>query len=192
MGRWRGLSRANAQGSTPSSSPTAPAAALWAHGESLAARRRVFSYKPWWQKRRRRRRQRRTLPASQATSARRPAHRTPSSAGSRTRARRVRRVRRRSGAPGSIGRGGAGGRWGGARAQGRWREDELPAQCSCWCRGPLSTCCSCRTWTPPNRTQPSASDPPRSSYHLSFLPKQGTDLFSGTYHHYQSHTLLDF
>lgn len=56
------------------------------HGGSLAARRPVFSYKPRWQARRRRRRRqqlrrrrwrRRNLPASRATSARRPAHRTP-------------------------------------------------------------------------------------------------------------------
>lgn len=61
------------QSRTPGWAQAVPAAALWTHGGSLAARRRVFSYKPGWQARQRRRR-RRNLPASRATSARRPAH----------------------------------------------------------------------------------------------------------------------
>ena len=92
MGRWQELGRAAA----PGSASAARAAALPTHRGYLAARRRVFSYKPGWQARRRRRwrrwrrwwrrrrrRRRRNLPASQATSARRPAHRTPQPAGSR-------------------------------------------------------------------------------------------------------------
>lgn len=68
------------------SAPAAPGA----HGGSLAARRPVFSYKPQWQERRRWRRRLRNLPASRATSARRPAQLTPRAAGSRAPARRVR------------------------------------------------------------------------------------------------------
>lgn len=80
-GRWQGLGSAAA----PGWASAAPAAALWKNGGLLAARRPVFSYKPRWQARRRRqrrrRRRRRNLPASRATSARRPAHRTPGASG---------------------------------------------------------------------------------------------------------------
>ncbi|XP_020919931.1 serine/arginine repetitive matrix protein 3-like [Sus scrofa] len=97
MGRWQGPGRAAA----PSSASAALAAALPAHDGFLAARRRVFSYKPRWQARRRRlqqwrrrrRRRRRNLPASRATSARRPAHRTARPAGSRAPGRRERGAR---------------------------------------------------------------------------------------------------
>lgn len=62
------------------------AAARRAHGGSLAARRPLFSYKPPLaseaRRRQRRWRRRRNLPASRATSARRPAHRTPRPAAS--------------------------------------------------------------------------------------------------------------
>lgn len=97
-------------------------AAPGAPGGSPAALRPAFSYKPWWQERRRRRRRLRNLPASRATSARRPAQLTPRTAGSRAPARQpgspAARQPRSPSARQPAGQGACAGGRGGARARG--------------------------------------------------------------------------